>query len=126
MERHCNNGSRHANKRRARLAADEPISTRCRNLNTSCSSRPSDSCRSPLARNHRQDQMRRHLGLVKDGLARRYSPSTFAESLRGIQVAIEMRKVAGTDFEPDAMPGQEDIADGPQVDREQIRLSRFH
>src|SRR5260221_795714 len=63
---------------------------------------------------------------MKYRLTRGYAFGALTEALACIEVAVEARKVARVDFEPDAMAGQEDVADCPQIYRKQVRLAGLH
>ena len=46
--------------------------------------------------------------------------------LAGVKVAIEARKVAAGNFQPQAMSGKKDIARSPDVDIELVDISWLH
>src|SRR5438105_1532585 len=65
------------------------------------------------------------LGIVQDRLAGRPQLGVLSERVASVRVAIPAREVAGSYLQADAVTGLEDVAGGPQVDVEGVRLPGF-
>jgi hypothetical protein len=88
-------------------------------------SRPSAAEVATSAWDNRKQDCRRMFGVMIDSLPGFHHSRSAKCLLTRIQIPVETREIAAGDVDPDAMPGFEDIARRPQINRVFVNRARL-